>query len=195
MRGADIKRAYEAIVIGASAGGLTAIMTVIKELSETFPLPILVAKHIAAADGGGAAKVLNKVTPMPVFEAMDKQPINPGSVYLAPANYHMLTENKALVCLNCDERVCHARPSIDVLFRSAASVFGDRLIAIILTGANHDGAEGVRAVKRLGGLTIAQSPASAESVVMPNAAIATGSVDRVLPLDEISAFINELTTN
>ncbi len=194
MRSVTI-RAYEAIVIGASAGGLTAITTLIKGLSENFPLPILVAKHIAASDRGGTAKVLNKVTPMPVHEAMDKQPVCPGSVYLAPANYHMLIENKALICLNADERVCHVRPSVDVLFRSAASVFGDRLVAIVLTGANHDGAEGIKAVKRLGGLTIAQCPASAEAVVMPNAAIATGSVDRVLPLDEISAFINYLTMN
>ena len=184
--------AYEAIVMGASAGGLNAISRVIADFDECLSLPLLVAKHVGAGDQGGAAEVLNKETSLFVVEAMDKQPIEFGKIYLAPANYHMLVENKKLVCLNSDERVCHVRPSIDVLFQSAANVFGDKLIAIILTGANDDGAEGIRAVKEKGGLTIVQSPESAEVAVMPKAAIGTRCVDRVLPLEEIGSFISSL---
>ncbi len=185
-------RKFEAVVIGASAGGLSAIGQILSGLDQAFPFPVLVTKHIGSDGQSGTAEVLAKETPLAVKEAMDKHVIVAGQVYLAPSNYHMLVEDKELICLNSDERVCHVRPAVDVLFQSAADVYKDRLIAVILTGANNDGAEGVKAVKKKGGLTIVQSLESAEVMVMPKAAIATNCIDYVLPLDEISIFLNSI---
>ena len=186
---------YQAIVIGASAGGLKALSQLMADFDESLQLPVLITKHLASDDKGGAAAVLNAATRLNVVDAKDKQILRGGTCYLAPANYHMLVENEQQICLSMDEKVCHSRPSIDVLFQSAAWVFGDRLVAVILTGANDDGSDGVRAVKAKGGVTIAQNPESAEVATMPKSAIATQCVDHVLSLEKMSGFIQSLTNN
>jgi two-component system chemotaxis response regulator CheB len=128
-----------------------------------------------------------------VREAGDKDTIERGRVYVAPPDYHLLVEGDGFA-LSVDEQVQYSRPSIDVLFDTAADVYGDRLIGVVLTGANEDGAYGLTRVKRRGGVTIVQDPETAEKRTMPDAAIATGAADRVAPLDRVAALLVELTT-
>jgi two-component system chemotaxis response regulator CheB len=178
--------------MGASWGGLHAVETVLGGLPEGFRTPIAIAQHRAVASGSGAlARMLSLRSGLEVREAGDKDAIEPGGVYIAPPDYHLLVESGGFA-LSIEEHVQHSRPSIDVLFDSAADTYGDRLIGVVLTGANEDGAYGVRRIKRRGGVTIAQDPASAERGDMPAAAIATGAVDHVLPLEEIGPRLGEL---
>ena len=131
---------------------------------------------------------------MRVVDVIDKQWIQPNCVYLAPADYHLLVERGAF-SLSVDAAEAHSRPSIDVLFESAADAYADRLIGVILTGMNSDGARGVRRIKHRGGFVLAQDPATAEAPEMPRAAIDSGGVDRILPLDRIGPFLAELCRN
>ena len=147
------------------------------------------------ATEGSFARYLTGTTQLGIFEPSDKERIDSGCVYVAPANYHMLVETDGSIALTVDERVNWSRPSIDVLFESAARVWGKSLIAVILTGANADGAKGMQAVWKAGGHTIAQDPASARIPVMPQAAIDTGAVDEVLRLEEIGPRLADLGAN
>jgi two-component system chemotaxis response regulator CheB len=177
------------IVIGASWGGLHALERLIGGLPRDFRTPIAIAQHRAADSGSGVLQdMLSARSQHVVCEPSDKDPIEAGCVYIAPADYHLLVESDGFA-LSTDVAVHYSRPSVDVLFESAADVYGDRLIAIVLTGANDDGAHGMMRVRRRGGQTIAQDPASAERPEMPAAAIATGAVQHVLPLDEIAGFL------
>jgi len=186
------RRCYRAVAVGASAGGLQALTIILGELAADFALPILVVQHLHASDDGRFAAHLGELTTLTVVEPGDKDPILPGQVYVAPANYHMLVERDETIALSIDERVNHSRPSIDVLFESAAHAFGARLIAVILSGASHDGALGMRTVKALGGLTIAQDPASAEHPVMPQAAIDVARIETVLAPHGIAEKLSKL---
>lgn len=191
MRG-DVKgTVYNAIVIGGSAGGLAALEVIFSALPKDFALPILVVQHLHPSDDGSFARHMAILTKLPVVEPCDKQRIERGHVYVAPANYHMLVEQDGTISLSVDERVNWSRPSIDVLFESAARVWQESVIAVILSGANADGAEGLLAIKTAGGLTIAQDPASAEIPVMPQAAIDAGAVDEVLSAKEIGRRLAE----
>jgi len=182
------------IVIGASWGGLAALENVLGALPQDFATPIAIAQHRAADSGsGGLSWVLGRRVSREVCEPGDKDPIEPRRIYVAPPDYHLLVESYGFA-LSTDGLVHHARPSIDVLFDSAADVYADRLVAVILTGANDDGAYGMMRVRRRGGVTIAQDPAGAERPEMPVAAIATGAVQRVLPLDEIAPTLVELAS-
>jgi two-component system chemotaxis response regulator CheB len=183
---------YEFVAIGASWGGLQAVEAVLEALPAGFTTPIAIAQHRAADSGSGAlGRMLSLRSGVEVSEVGDKDPIEPGGVYLAPPDYHLLVESSGFA-LSTEATVHHSRPSIDVLFDSAADTYGDRLIGVILTGANDDGAYGIKRVKRRGGLTIAQDPSSAARREMPAAAIATGAVDHVLPLEEIGPKLGEL---
>jgi two-component system chemotaxis response regulator CheB len=185
---------YELIVIGASWGGLSALEQVLGGLPDGFATPIAIAQHRAVDSGSGALSwMLGRRVGRDVCEAGDKDPIEPGRVYVAPPDYHLLVEPDGFA-LSTEGVVHHARPSIDVLFDSAADVYAERLVAVILTGANDDGAHGTMRVRRRGGMTIAQEPASAERPEMPVAAIATGAVRQVVPLDEIAPLMVELTS-
>ena len=187
---------YELIVIGASWGGLDALEHVLGPLPDGFATPVAIAQHRAIDSGVGSGALVGMLavrTGRTVLEASDKDEIAPGRVYVAPADYHLLVEPGAFA-LSIDAAVQHSRPSIDVLFDSAADSYGERLIAVVLTGANEDGAHGVERVKRRGGLTIAQDPETAVKPTMPMAAIATGAVDRIVPLDEIAPLLVELTS-
>jgi two-component system, chemotaxis family, protein-glutamate methylesterase/glutaminase len=178
--------------MGASWGGLHAVETVLGMLPDGFSTPIAIAQHRAVDSGSGAlGHMLSLRSGHDVCEAGDKDAIEPGRVYVAPADYHLLVEPTGFA-LSTEAVVKHSRPSIDVLFESAADTYRDRLIAVILTGANEDGADGIRWVKRHGGLTIAQDPSSAARREMPEAAIATGAVDHVLALEAIAPKLGEL---
>jgi two-component system, chemotaxis family, protein-glutamate methylesterase/glutaminase len=179
---------YELIVIGASWGGLRAVGEVIEALPEGFDVPVVIAQHRRDA-GVGMASLLATRTRLRVEDVEDKQPIERGHIYLAPANYHLLIQ-PGWFSLSTDERVNFARPSIDVLFESAAQAYGDRVIGVILTGANEDGAAGLARVKELGGVAVIQDPSSAERHEMPGAALAAiAAADAVLPLEEIGPFL------
>jgi two-component system, chemotaxis family, protein-glutamate methylesterase/glutaminase len=182
----------ELIVIGASWGGLTALERLLGGLPGDFQTPIAIAQHRAVDSGSGAlAHMLSLRSGRDVCEAGDKDAIEQGRVYVAPPDYHLLVEPSGFA-LSTEGVVKYSRPSIDVLLDSAADTYGDRLIAVILTGANEDGAYGIKRVKRRGGVTIAQEPSGAERREMPEAAIATGAVDHVLPLEDIGPKLGEL---
>ena len=186
-------RGYDLVVIGASWGGLDAIEQVLTGLPAGFRTPIAVAQHRSADGGaiGGLARLLGSHSELPVVDVEDKQPVEPGRVYLAPPDYHLLVEPDGFA-LSCDEAILYSRPSIDVLFESAADVYRDRVIAVVLTGANEDGAHGVAEVKRLGGYTIVQNPVEAERPEMPRAAMRAVTPDRVLSLTAIPRSLVEL---
>jgi len=176
---------YKAVVIGSSAGGLEALDIIFAALPVDFALPVLVVQHLHQTDDGRFAAHLARAARLPVVEPCDKEPIEPGKIYAAPADYHMLAERDGTISLSVDGRVNWSRPSIDVLFESAALAWGPGVVAILLSGANADGARGMRAVRAAGGLTIAQDPAGAESPAMPQAAIDAGAVLEVLTTGEI----------
>ena len=180
---------HRAVVLGGSAGGVEALVVILSGLPSNFGLPVLLVQHLHASDDGGLARHLARVTRLRVIEPCDKERIEAGCVYVAPANYHMLVERSGTVALSTDEKVNWSRPSIDVLFESAALAWGESLIAIVLSGANADGAKGMQIVKAAGGLVIAQDPAEAEQPVMPQAAIDTGAVDEVLRSEEIGGLL------
>ena len=182
---------YRAVAIGASAGGYDALTAILSRLPADYGLPVVVAQHLHPDDAGGFAEGLARACPQNVVTACDKQPLCPAHVYVAPANYHLLVERDGHVALSTEERVNWSRPSIDVLFESAARAFGEGLVAILLTGANDDGTEGLRRVRDAGGLTIAQDPATAESPTMPQAAIDAGVVDDVLGLEQIAERLTQ----
>jgi two-component system chemotaxis response regulator CheB len=178
--------------MGASWGGLTALERVLGDLPADFPTPIAVAQHRSAdGRGGGLAALLDAHASLPVLDAEDKHPIEPGRVYLAPPDYHLLVESDVF-SLSVDDVVLYSRPSIDVLFESAADQYRDRLIGVILTGANEDGAQGIAAVSRLGGYTIVQNPVEAERPEMPRAALRAVEPDKVLALGAIAPALVEL---
>jgi two-component system chemotaxis response regulator CheB len=183
--------AFEIIVIGASYGGLSALQALLPELAPEFPLPVVIAQHRKKDGDDGLCEFLRRRSRLPLAEPNDKEKVEPGRVYLAPRDYHLLIE-KSIFALSTESPVAHARPSIDVLFESAAEVYRERIIGIILTGANRDGARGLAKIKSFGGLAVVQDPSSAESPAMPQAAMDATAVDRILPLQEIAPFLNEL---
>lgn len=161
-----------AVVIGASAGAVTALLEVLPALAPDYPLPVLIVVHVHPNSDGTLAALLSERSRIAVKEAEDKEPIQPGTVYLAPANYHMLVEPTFELSLSSEEPVLFSRPSIDVLFETAADAYGSSLAGVVLTGANADGAQGLRAVERAGGRVYVQSPDEAEEETMPRAALA-----------------------
>ena len=179
-------------VVGASWGGFEAVASLLAALDPELRLAVVVAQHRGpdVADGT-LTRWLQARCPLPVKEVDDKDELVGGQVYLAPPDYHLLVDD-GFLSLTVDPAVRFSRPSIDVLFESAAETYGDEVVAIVLTGANDDGCRGVLAVKDAGGLVYVQDPATAERPEMPEAAIGTGVVDRVLPLPAIAAVLNEL---
>lgn len=183
---------YNAIVIGSSAGGLQALKTIISGLKTEFDTPVIITQHLSPSSDNYLVHFLDQFTHLTVKEADEKEIISRGHVYIAPPNFHLLVEEDFTLSLNVEEKVNFARPSIDVLFETAAEAYKNQLIGIILTGANHDGAKGIAQIKRKGGYTIAQNPKTAESPTMPQTAINAGFVDQVLDLEEIPLLLNEI---
>ncbi|MBA2564737.1 MAG: chemotaxis protein CheB [Gemmatimonadetes bacterium] len=176
------------LVVGASLGGLTALKTLLGGLPPEFGLPVAIAQHRDAAGEGSLAAWLHRHSSLAVAEAEDKEEIVPGTVRLAPAGYHLLVDGDRYA-LSTEGPVRHARPSIDLLFESAAESCGTGAVGLILTGTGPDGSRGLAAIKLAGGLAIVQDPASAECPEMPSAAIAATAVDHVLPLAQIAPFL------
>jgi two-component system chemotaxis response regulator CheB len=187
-----VRQRYDAVAIGVSTGGLRALETLLSALPADFGLPLLVVQHIDRDAGPGLAYLLDQRCELKVKEADDQDAIVPATAYIAPANYHLLVENRERLTLSVDPHVSFARPSIDVLFESAADVFGPHLIGLVLTGANCDGADGLKRVKERGGLAIVQEPADAEAGQMPRAALAATEVDHIVPLAGIAPLLARL---
>jgi two-component system chemotaxis response regulator CheB len=180
---------YEVIAIGASWGGLHAVGTLLEGIPVELDQSIVIAQHRSAESArGGLESLLQRHIDRPVSEPVDKETVEPRHVYVAPADYHLLVDGKRFA-LSVEARVQFARPSIDVLFESVAAAYRDRAIGIVLTGANEDGAAGLAAIKRNGGVGIVQDPKTATKKSMPEAAIATAQADAILPLDEIGPFL------
>ncbi len=180
---------YEAIVIGVSSGGMNAMNILFSRLPKEFGIPIVVLQHIGPRSDNLWIKILSKKTSRIIKEAEEKEKIEKGFVYVSPPNYHLLIEKNKTFSFTIDERVNYARPSIDVLFESAAEAYESKLIGIILTGSNTDGTNGMKRIKECGGLTIAQDPETAESSYMPASAIAALKMDYILALEGISDLL------
>lgn len=182
----------EAVVIGASAGALEALSIILPALPASFDLPIFVVVHVPPDKKSILAELFDAKCKVKVREAEDKEPVAGGTVYFATADYHLLVEADKTLSLSNEEPVLYSRPSIDVLFESAADAYGPGLIAVVLTGANQDGAAGLAAVVRAGGVAIVQTPQGAYAAAMPEAAIAAAPGARVLSLDQISLYLQGL---
>ncbi len=183
---------YSAVVAGVSLGGVEALITLLSGLPVSFPLPLAIVLHIPPGEHGRIARYLDKVCDIHVKEADEKEPFKPGVVYTAPANYHLLIEKDRSFSLSVDARVNFSRPSIDVLFCSAADVFGEHLIGLLLTGSNHDGAAGLAYLHDHGGLTIVEDPETAHCAEMPLAGIKATQVDYIRPIEEIPPLLCQL---
>lgn len=187
-----LRENFEAIVIGASAGGVQALSELLPALRPDSHVSVFVVIHLPRDRPSLLPEVFSRRCALKVREAEDKEPVEPGTVYFAPSNYHLLLERGPQLALSDDELVHHARPAIDVLFESAAEVYTDRLLGIILTGANEDGAAGLAAVHDAGGATVVQTPESAKSATMVLSALKARAPDRILPLPGIADLLRNL---
>lgn len=183
---------YEAIVIGVSSGGMNAMKVMFSLLPKNFNTPIIIVQHISPHSDNQWIKLFNDTSNLNIKEADEKEKIETGNVYIAPANYHLLIEKDKTFSLTIDERVNFARPSIDVLFESAAEAYKNKLIGVILTGSNNDGTNGIKRIKECGGLAIVQDPETAESAYMPTSAIAAIQPDYIPSLQEIIKLLIKL---
>jgi two-component system chemotaxis response regulator CheB len=182
---------YEIIVVGTSWGGLAAVRAILGALPTDFDIPIVVVQHRHRDSDSRLGRFIKRHTRMQVCDVEDKMPVEPGRLYIAPPDYHTLVEQGHLA-LSTEAPVRYSRPSIDVLLSSAADAYERRTVGVILTGANTDGAKGLRRVADVGGLAIVQDPATAEVATMPEAAMAAVPQARVFPLDRIAGFLATL---
>jgi two-component system chemotaxis response regulator CheB len=179
----------EAIAIGASAGAVQALLRILPALPAGFPVPLLIVVHVPPDRSNALVALFAAKCRVAVREAEDKEPVLPGTVYFAPSDYHLLVEADRSLSLSMDEPVNHSRPAIDVLLESAADAYGAALAAIILTGANHDGAVGLRAVCDAGGIAIVQDFTDAQVSTMPEAALAACPSARIMTLDDLIPYL------
>lgn len=182
-------RRPEAIVIGASAGAIDALSAILPHLPRNYPLPIMVVVHLPGDQKSLLAELFSAKCQMQVQEPDDKEPIRAGVIYIAPPDYHLLVERNRVLSLSNEEPVSYCRPSIDVLFDSAADAYKNALVGVILTGANHDGAEGLRRIAEVGGVTLVQDPESAFAKAMPDAALAACPESRRMSLNQIAEYL------
>jgi len=188
----DPAEPYGIVAIAASAGGITALGRVLGGLPAGFPVPVMVVQHLDPRHKTIIAEVLGRRAKLPVVLARDGEQAEPGTIYVAPPNHHLLVEAEGVLVLSSSELVHFLRPSADLLFESVAGAYGPRAIACVLTGTGSDGAMGASAVKSPGGTVIAEDPELAEFRGMPDAVIGAGAVDFILPLDEIATVIRGL---
>lgn len=189
---ADQGAPYSIVAITASAGGIAALSKVLGMLPAEFPVPVVVVQHLDPRHETIIADVLGRRTKLPVRLAADGDQAIAGTVYVAPPNYHLLVGRDGRLTLSSSELVHFVRPSADLLFESVAGTYGARALACVLTGSGSDGAMGASAVKSRGGTVIVQDPEQAEFRGMPEAVVASGAVDFILPLDEIASVIRGL---
>jgi two-component system, chemotaxis family, protein-glutamate methylesterase/glutaminase len=183
---------YKAIVVGTSYGGLEALKVVLPSLGKDFPIPVIVVLHIGENNNDVFVNYLNSICTLEVKEVESNERIEAGIIYFAPPNYHLLIESDFTFSLTIDKKHNYSRPSIDILFESAAWAYTNSLIGVILTGANSDGAVGLKLIKDFGGMTIVQSPESALSPAMPQAAIKMVKPEFKLKLEDIADKLIEL---
>lgn len=186
--------AFQIVVVGASMGGLKALQVLLSGLPSEFSLPMVIVQHRGKDRDTGLCEFLARTSRLPVTEPEDKEALFPGRAYLAPRDYHLLVESGRFA-LSTEAPVGFARPSIDVLFESAADEYQERTIGVILTGANQDGARGLAKIKEQGGLALVEDPVTAACREMPDAAINRTKVDRILPLQEMAAGLHRLSNN
>ncbi|KQP21993.1 chemotaxis protein CheB [Pseudorhodoferax sp. Leaf267] len=184
----------EAVVIGASAGGVEALTALLPALPAGLRAPVFVVLHLPRERRSLLVDIFAPKCAVPVREAQDKEPIAPGTVYFAPPDYHLLVDAGPQLALSVDEPVHYSRPSIDVLFQSAAELYGAALLGVVLTGGNQDGAAGLVAIRAAGGLAAVQDPADALMPLMPECALAAGPADYVLTLPQLAALLATLAT-
>lgn len=183
---------FEALVVGTSAGGVVQLCNLLPAIGASFPAPVIVCQHAATGTTLELARLLATRTRMPVTEAEDKEMPLPGRCYIAPGGYHLLMERDRTFSLSMDPPVRHARPSIDVLFESAAIAYGNALVAVVLTGASGDGSDGVKAVREYGGHVVVQDPETAQSAEMPRAAIRAVEPDAVVKPEDLPELLLRL---
>lgn len=181
----------QAVAIGGSAGAFDILRMIVGSLPRPLVCPVIIVMHLPA-HSSGLAEVFGNETPLPVKQAEDKEPIEPGTIYIAPPSYHLLIESHRAFALSADPPLHFSRPAIDVLFEAACDVYGADLIGILLSGASDDGAAGLREIHRAGGITIVQAPATADSTIMPTAALALFEPTHTWSPDEIVAGLNQL---
>jgi two-component system chemotaxis response regulator CheB len=186
------RKNYEAVVIGGSWGGMNAAVEILRHLPAKFPLPVVLVLHRMRGVNSELPALIRKKTYIQVKEADEKEEMRQSTVYVAPADYHLLIEQDKTFSLDVSEAILFSRPSIDVTFESAAQVFGDRLIGIILSGASKDGSQGLKAIARSGGITIVQDPSQAEADMMPQSAMNVVKQAKVMKLQEIASFLESL---
>jgi len=182
---------FDAIVIGASAGGVAALHAVLGSLPADLPVPVLIVLHLPRDRPSTVAELMDGGCALPVREAQDKQPLAAGTVVFAPPDYHLLVESREALALSVDPPVLFSRPAIDPLFESASETYGERLLALLLTGASSDGSDGLAAVRQRGGKGWVQQPAEAAAPLMPASALAHAGADAVLTLEAICRRLAE----
>lgn len=192
MKFSKLNGSYRAVVIGGSAGSFQGITKILSTIPENFPLPIIMCLHRLKHVRNGFIEALSIKSIKPVVEPYDKESIKKGKVYLAPANYHMYIELSHTFALSTETMVNNSRPSIDITLESCAHSYKQRLIGILLSGANKDGATGMKTIKEKGGLTIVQDPGECLIDTMPNAALKITEIDYTLTIENIIKFLNEL---
>ena len=192
MTAAGLRERIDGVVMGASAGGVEALSMILPALPADTRAAVFVVLHLPRDRPSLLVEIFARKCRLRVREAEDEQPVEPGTVYFAPSNYHVLLEHGPRLALSVDEPVHHSRPSVDVLFESAADVYGDRLLGVLLSGANEDGAQGLAVIRRAGGITVAQEPATANSPQMVTAALKLKQPTHVLPLREIASLLATL---
>ncbi|WP_353720411.1 chemotaxis protein CheB [Dyadobacter sp. 676] len=188
----QLKNTCELLLIGGSAGSLEVLFKLLPLLRAGLGFPVVLVLHRRNSADSSLSDLLASKTPNPTREVEDKDPVIPGTIYLAPADYHLLIEHERTFSLDYSEKIHFSRPSIDVTFESAAEVYGSRLVAILLSGANEDGSEGLAAVKQAGGITAVQNPDTAQMPFMPHYAMTHLHVDYVFDTIQMASFINEL---
>src|SRR5882724_10950050 len=188
----SLDNSYKAVVIGGSAGSFQGITKILSQLPKTFPLPIIMCLHRLKHVRNGFVEALSIKSVFPVTEPNDKEAIKKGGVYLAPSNYHMSVELGNHFAMSTEEMINNSRPAIDITLGTAAYVYRDKLIGILLSGANRDGGMGMKNIHDKGGLTIVQEPTECMIDTMPKAALALTKIDHVLKVDEIVSLMNEL---
>ncbi|WNZ59589.1 chemotaxis protein CheB [Myxococcus sp. MxC21-1] len=188
----SLRGRIDAVVVGASAGGVEALVTVLPSLPRAFRPSVLVVIHQPRERRSMLVDIFSARCALPVREAQDKESVQPGTIYFAPPDYHLLVDEGPSLALSADDPVLFSRPSIDVLFESAADVYGHRLAGLILTGANSDGARGLAAVRDAGGVTLVQRPDTAHVATMPAAALARGPADFVLSLEQLADLLRRV---
>ena len=185
------RSSIKAVAIGGSAGALHALTTILRDVPPSFSPSIFITVHIPS-DRNMLADVLQAKCRIPVREAEDKEPVCAGTAYIAPPDYHLLIERAGTIALSSDEPVCFSRPSIDVLFESAADIYGPSLVGIVLSGANADGAHGLKTIQDAGGMAVVEDPSHAYAAAMPEAALRACSEARVFSLDQLATFLKSL---